>query len=161
MDRGGQAVVFDFALAFMLFVIAWVFVSTQTDAKIADAQNTGNIESMRIRAEYIANSLVENAGSPPDWESRSAADVNSIGLAFGGRELDEEKLAAFANFSGYDDLRSKLGTEGLDFYFEFHGAQDFTAGLLPAGDATKVSIKRIVAYRGELGVATLTLYRLE
>jgi len=157
----GQAVIIDFSVALMLFILMWFFITSQFNAQFADAIHSQSVDSMRLKADYTLETLVKSPGTPSNWENHSPADVNSIGLAVRDREISEEKLTAFSNFSGsYDELRQKMGIGDVDFFFTFDGVDDATAGLPPGGDADKVTAQRIVMYKGGSAIVTLMLYRL-
>lgn len=158
----GQAMLMDFAIAFMLFVLAWALVSGEFDETAREARSENSFETMRLMADYALEGLVKGGGLPDDWENRPISDLNFTGLASRDREISPQKLTAFSNLSGaYEQLRQKTGLSEFDFFFQFDGIDDANAGLPPQGSATKVVARRIVNYKGGAAVATLTLYRLD
>lgn len=157
----GQGLEFDFALAFLLFVAAWIFVSAQFDKNFYYAEQITSLKEMKLKADYTMDSLISSKGAPQNWEDLSIGSIERVGLSKGQGTISEEKLAAFSNLtSQYDELKIRMGVEEYDFYFEFKGIDDVNAGLSPGSDADEVTAKRIVSYKGGVAVATLKLYRL-
>ncbi|HLC92760.1 MAG TPA: hypothetical protein VJH23_03560 [archaeon] len=161
MFSKGQALIVDFSIALMLFIIMWIFISTEFNSQFSDSLKASEIDSMHLKADYALETLVKTQGSPSNWEALGAADVNSIGLAYADRDISEQKLTSFVNFSGsYDELKEKIGVGETDFYFTFEGNVNASAGLPPGGDADRVIAQRIVTYNGGIAIVTLMLYRL-
>ncbi len=159
--RKGQALLIDFTLAAFLFIIAWGMINSEFDKKLERQQTIGDVQAMKVKADYVLETLVKGRGIPPNWQNGPLNDVNLIGLATKDRELSEAKISAFSNLSSqYSNLKAKLGLEDYDFFFQFEGADDSNAGLAPQGNANEVSAQRIVTYKGGKAVATLKVYRL-
>ncbi|MCR4334998.1 MAG: hypothetical protein NUV57_00485 [archaeon] len=158
----GQAVIIDFAIAFLLFALAWAFITVEFEEKYAERIDADSLKLMKLKAETTIDFLVKSKGSPENWEELTINDLNSVGLAETDRALSESKLSAFQNFSSsYDTLRATMGLEQYDFYFQFTGVDDANAGLVPGSNANQIIVQRIVEYKGEVGVAELNVYKLD
>ncbi|MEK6957978.1 MAG: hypothetical protein AABW99_03300 [archaeon] len=159
-NQKGQAVLLDFAMALFLFMIMWIFITSEFNVREAEAIRANDFGTMRARADYLLEGLVKTRGIPENWETLTLEDASSFGLAKTDRALSEAKLAAFSNFSSdYEGLRERLPLEEYDFFFEFSGIDDVNVGLEPQGNADKVVVQRIVTYKGGVGIAKLTLYK--
>jgi len=158
----GQAVIIDFTIAFFLFILAWVFLTTQFDNKYDETLTNNDLKIMRLKADTALEYLVKNPGSPTNWENLTINDLNRPGLAITDRKLSEIKLSSFSNLSSnYEEMKHKLGLEEFDFYFSFVGVDNVTAGLDAGSNANIVVLERVVQYKGGIGVATLKVYKLE
>ncbi len=152
----------DFTIAFFVFLLLWIFLTTQYDTKHTQALDDAQLRDMRVKADIALEYLVKQKGVPANWETLAINDLNQPGLAISDRVLSEAKLAAFSNLSSnYSEMKSKLGLPEYDFYFKFTGIDDAHAGLEPASNASEIIAERIVQYKGGLGIATLKVYRLE
>ncbi|MCR4369482.1 MAG: hypothetical protein NUV67_06275 [archaeon] len=161
-SQKAQAVLMDFALAVLIFVVAWFFIATQFQERDAQVRGDADFLEMRIKADYALDYLARSPGEPSGWETLEIGDLNRPGLAISDRRLFEQKLAAFSNHSAdYELLRQKMNIGRYDFFFEFDGIDNSSAGLAPGGDATKIVLSRIVEYKGGEAIAKLTLYELE
>ena len=159
---GGQGIMLDFMFGFMIFIVAWAYISGQYDLKLSEIQKADSIGKMKIKAERVADTLVKTKGSPENWEKLGIWSLQYPGLALNDREISEAKLAAFTNMtSDYLLLKEKMGLEGFDFSFNFKGSIDVNAGLAPQGNATQIVVQRVAVYKGGPGIATLRVYRLE
>ncbi len=169
-SQKGQIVLFDFMIAMLLFVLIWFFLNARFDERLLDDSKKNSIELMRLKADYVLETLVKTQGSPGNWAGANMplTDINSIGLAMNDRELSELKLVDFNKFTDYELLRQKLGIGEYDFYFSFQGMNSINAGLPPNGNASEVVAKRLVTCKadgygycnGGVGTATLKLYKL-
>ena len=158
----GQAVIIDFTMAFFLFIIAWVFLTTQFDNKYDETLTNNDLKIMRLKADTALEYLVKNPGKPSNWENLTINDLERPGLAVTDRALSEAKLSSFSNLSSdYEEMKSKLGLEEFEFYFSFAGVDNINAGLDAGSNANEVVLERIVQYKGGLGVAKLKVYKLE
>ncbi len=161
-SQKGQSLLWDFAFAFMLFVIIWVFISSSYNEKFNNFQKQGDVENMRLKSEYVLDYLVKSEGIPSNWEYLTVNDLNRLGLAITDRELSEPKLAALSNFSSnYEQLKATMNLEGYDFYLEFNGVDDMNAGLQPQSSANQTVAVRAVKYKGGVADISLKLYSLE
>ena len=157
----GQAIMLDFALAFLIFALAFTFITGQFDQKLVQMEGEYHLESMKTRADYAMEYLLKSPGNPENWETLDINALERPGLAFNDRELSEAKLAAFSNFtSDYNTLKYRMGIGQYDFYFSFSGVDDVNAGLEPGSNADEVTLERVAIYKGGIGVARLKLYRL-
>ncbi|MFH1391221.1 MAG: hypothetical protein ABIH20_02825 [Candidatus Diapherotrites archaeon] len=155
----GQAVLMDFAMGFLLFVFAWLFLTTQFDIRLAEELNESDVRVMAVKADSAIDYLVKSPGIPSAWESLSITSLKKTGLAVTDRDLSQQKLTAFQDFSSnYNELRRSLGFEEYDFYFEFQGIDDFNSGIQPDANVNQVAVKRIVSYKGGVATATLKIY---
>ncbi|VVC00493.1 Uncharacterised protein [uncultured archaeon] len=155
----GQGVMFDFAFALLLFVIAWAFISSSFDSRLSSHENERSFAQMKNTADSLLDSLVSSNGVPGNWEENDAGGVKSIGLALRDRELSEAKLAAFSN-SDYEALKEKMNIGANEFFFTFSGPVDMNAGLPPQGKASVAVSRRVVSYNGQQGTVALKIYRL-
>jgi len=156
----GQAVIIDFALGFFLFVLIWVFLIIQFEEKLSDTIDISTNETMKIRTENALEVLVKSRGSPENWEQLTINDLNAPGLAKADRELSQQKLIAFQNLNAdYNQLKTTMGLEGFEFYFEFIGEDNYTSGIEPPTTGfNNMVLERIVEYKGGVGTARLTVY---
>ncbi len=162
VDERGQGLLLDFTVGLMIFLVAWFYLGSQFDSKLAAASKENETGIMKLRADFALDTLVKTRGGPQDWET---GDINSLvfpGLAQRDRELSQAKLSAFSNMSsGYSQLKDRMGIGEYDFFFSYKGGADVNAGLEPQGNATIVAVQRAVSYNGNIGTATLKVYRLE
>ena len=158
----GQAVLIDFAVGFLLFILALGFINAQFDLKIDSANEKANLKEMRLKADFALDFLVKSQGEPNNWESLTIDELEKPGLATKDRLLSEAKLSSFSNFSSdYESMKSKLELEAYDFFFEFSGVDDVTAGLQAQSNANQIVVERIVRYKNEIGTARLVVYDLK
>jgi len=158
----GQAVIMDFALAFFVFILAWVFLSTQFDNTYDETLTNNDLKIMKVKTDTALEYLVKSPGIPFNWENLTINDLNKPGLATSDRKISEAKLSAFSNLStNYEEMKAKLELEEFDFYFSFIGEDNVNAGLDAGSNANEVILERVVEYKGGLGVAKLKVYKLE
>ncbi len=160
--RRGQGLLFDFALALMVFLLVWSYLDGRISAGLSDAGSQGGFGLSNFKAEQALGLLVKGKGSPADWESR---DLNSLvfpGLAPRDRELSGQKLAAFSALasSDYGALKGKMGLGGYGFFFTLSGQPDMNAGVAPQSGAARSVVQRIVRYNGATATASLTVYAI-
>lgn len=161
MSEKGQALMVDFAAGFLLFILAWVFLTANFQNTFVDLVSKSERNEMQLNATNIAEQLLSSKGYPENWNELPINDVNSIGLIINDREISEEKLLAFSNIADYESLKEKVGLFRYDIYFEFQGVDSATAGLEPIGKATKIVMERVATYKGEQANAKITIYKLE
>ena len=158
ISEHGQTVIFDFSVAFFIFMIVFATLIFLFADSLTEKINQQDFHSMDLKANLAAETLVKSTGYPTNWQDISATQINSIGLCKTDRSIDEKKLNAFKNMD-YDSARKLLGLNEFDFYFQFTGDNNVTAGLFPAADITTTTATRIVEYKGSDGIAKITVYR--
>ncbi len=109
----------------------------------------------------IAEYLVKNPGTPPQWESLSDKNaVQFFGLANNDRVLNPDKVVAFVNLGNtdYDFVREKLRISNFNYYVEFSGGANLSTGLAPSGNIQSSVVKRFTTINGIETTITVTLY---
>ncbi|PIN85575.1 MAG: hypothetical protein COV47_01390 [Candidatus Diapherotrites archaeon CG11_big_fil_rev_8_21_14_0_20_37_9] len=162
----GQAVVMDFAFALGLFIILFTFISAEFTQQVNTSERKSTFDSLRVKADFVMETLVKSTGSPQNWETLSLNDVEYFGLAASDRDLSDAKLTSFQNNTtsepDYLITKQKLGLEGYDYYFVLEDAGIQSGLEVPVGtDATQVVVERIVTYQGGAYHARLTVYKTE
>ncbi|MFH1255850.1 MAG: hypothetical protein V1494_01025 [Candidatus Diapherotrites archaeon] len=156
----GQAIAVDLVIATIIFAIIVFTLLGIGEENVGAINEKVELNEIHSRAEGALMQLVEGNGNPENWEGIPAAQVQEIGLAEKRLEVDEKKLNALKNF-GYDGARTLLEINPYDFFFDVNAlsGEYVFAGLPPIADATIVSIKRAVTYKGGEAVATIKVYR--
>lgn len=158
MHERGQTTIIDFALGAFIFFIAFAVLAIHWSQAVEGTAKETNFLDMGQKASIAAKLLTESQGNPYNWEDLNASDAKYIGLANSPRKIDEKKLNSFKN-TNYETAKKLLNLSEYEFFFEFSGETNFSAGLSTNADVDIVSTTTIVEYKGGEEIAKLTVYR--
>ena len=158
MFKRGQTVLIDFSLAVFIFFIAFAFLTIFWVDNIEEKTRETRFFDMDLKANIASEILVKSRGSPVNWHELNTSQIDFIGLAFRERSIDEQKLNAF-KIMEYNISRELLNISEYDFYFDFIGEDNVTAGLPPIANVDSITVTRIVEYKGSEAIARITLYQ--
>ncbi|MCX6798474.1 MAG: hypothetical protein NTW59_00020 [Candidatus Diapherotrites archaeon] len=164
----GQTIAVDFLFALLLFLLVLNSALSIWKNNSLLLEKQGTISGLQLEAIQAIDLLVRSSGSPDNWEERSLAETQIIGLAKRDRVLDPAKVNRFVLLSSafgsddYNGVKARL-LVGRDFYFRLSNGSGTIAGTETAkpGDLDSqwaVNVKRIVEFGGDSAVAELTLY---
>lgn len=148
--RKGQFFSYDAIVAGLLFILLLTLLYTYWNS----LRSTISVKIDDItRIAMDASNLLMTPGFPYDWTS---SDYNQLGLASGYNSiyLDSQKIGSLQEVP-YETIRQKLAISPYDFYLEIGNE---TAGIIPEGALSKVTIRRPVVLDNELTNLSLTVW---
>ncbi|MBI5884494.1 hypothetical protein HZB89_00165 [archaeon] len=148
-NKKGQMVFLDMFLVSSIFIVLFIFVSSNYSQKLSDIIIDSRLEKMKMEAINASDYLILSQGYPANWEKDLNASV--IGLALKPHELDSNKVSRFIAMD-YAKAKDALGVSEFDYHFRIANS-DYTdivsSGVAPVGRTPVASIERIVVYNGE------------
>lgn len=161
----------DYYVALIIFIFFVVYLLFQISNLVPNF--IGQLEEQRIRSEtyQMSELLLNDAGSPANWNTLAPGQINRIGLSDQNRNktnlLSVAKIAALNALcadQGQQFLRSKLATD-LQFSVFVIDRTDGSTDLIcqPANPSLRgfaVTTKRVVAFDdGRFGELTLQVWK--
>jgi len=159
MREKGQVILFDLAIAIMVFLILFIFLNQIWVDNLNALQQQDSALEIQFKAVQVAEMLVTSPGKPANWHLPAETPV-IIGLAEKNNILNQAKLNAFAA-EDYNTLKELMQIKNMDFFFRLSGAQDLNVGRLPPTDASVVSVERIATLNGREANVRFSLFRKE
>jgi len=156
----GQASLIDLVIGFSVFMLIFVLVIGAINSNYKDITKNREIDEIEHSANFVLKELTETKGFPENWETLGTGEIQRIGLTEKNNQISEEKLVAFSNLD-YDESKVLMKLEGYDYYFDFDGIDNITAGLNPIGQTKyEITMKKIVEYKGSEAEIEFKVYIL-
>lgn len=148
MLEKGQIAFLDMFLVTSVFVVLFVFLSSNYSQKLTDLLADAKLEEMKFDAITATDFLALSKGYPAAWEKD--LNVSTVGLASQPNELDSNKVRQFISLD-YDTARRALGISKFNYFFQLNDSKNnqiFSSGLAPLSGVQVASVERIVIYEG-------------
>jgi hypothetical protein len=157
----GQVAIPDILFAVSLFMIILAGIYFFNNSIQASENNQIARDQLDTVSANIAEYLVKNPGTPSAWETLTDQNQTQFfGLAVKDRVLDPQKVITFVNLSNtsYDFVKQRLGISHFNFYLQFSGGTNLSAGQAPPVNADQSVVKRFTTLNGIETTVTLNVY---
>lgn len=162
-NKSGQAVIIDFVIAIIIFLIAFIFIAGTYTQQASRLESETSDTSLMLKAFDITEMLTKSEGIPNNW---NISNVQAIGLASGDRVLSTQKITQFSNLS-YNVSKDLFGIVGKEFFIQIRdltNANLFEAGVSPLEGNTcnnsyrAVTLRRFAFWGGQKVIIYFTLW---
>jgi hypothetical protein len=156
----GQIAALDAFVAITLFMLLYLSLDSIWNDKLLNIQQLEMQNNMQFKAIQAISVMLDTQGIPFNWE-KSPADTNAIGLVGKNKEIQKDKLTAFASLD-YNTAQFLLKTAPYNFRFEFDATgnnDDVNIGRNIDANNTVVAIERATKFNGGIAIARIKIFR--
>lgn len=157
MSHKGQTLSFDMLIGSFIFLLAFGIIYTYWSYANIQIKETRNLNDI-IDKTFLISQVWLKDGTPIQWGS---SDIKELGLQ-NDHEFNQTKMNLMNTTLGYERVKSLIGINNYDFFFEIHNESDdvlYQFGIYPTDPDFLMKVSRLGIYNKSLVIVDTLVWK--